>query len=129
MGAGEKMKMDGQIIRVDAEVEEPLSVAGEAEFLETMYPGQTNTWTWDIVNSAPVAYDIKANLTYYSAPNGVSITSFVVGASDETSDLLDDGSAGFQIPADETLSCSLTITATKDAATGTINVRLDFSRA
>jgi len=108
-------------------VQEPLSTANEVEFSTTMYPGQTNVWTWQIVNVAPVAYDIKADLTY-SAPSGVTITSFMANGTNETADLTDDGSAEFVIPANGTISCSLTITAAGDAAPGVVDVSLDFSR-
>ena len=117
-----------QTISTTATVQESLSVTNEVEFSATMYPGETNTWTWNIVNAAPVVYDLKADLTC-TAPNGVAITAFVVDSTDKLSDLLDDNSAGFSIAASGTLSCSLTITASKDATPDTVTVTLDFSRA
>ena len=115
-------------ITTTTDVLEPLSVGTETEFTTTMYPGETNTWSWPISNDAQVAYSIQAVLTY-SAPNGVTITSFIADGLDATADLTDDGTATFSIPAGGTISCSLTITAAGDATPGAVDIGLDLSRA
>jgi hypothetical protein len=121
-------------ISSQTKVKEPLAITDEKKFDVDMYPGETNTWTWKIKNEAPVAYTIQVTLSQFSAPNGVSITSFVVDGNDLTSDLLDDGVATFSIQADPpskqptTLPCSLTITAAKDATPGNVSIQLTFSR-
>lgn len=111
----------------ETKVKESLSITGETEFNTEMYPGQSNTWTWEIKNSAPVGYTIRANLDC-SLPSGVSISAFTVGGDNELPDLQDDGSAEFSISANSTILCRLTVTAANDAALGTVHVRLYFSR-
>jgi len=127
------------VIDSTSTIDEALSVTETSEFSVTMYPGTTNTWTFTIDNVAGApSYTIKCELTNFDDadtddPNdgvGVDITSFIVDAVDELSDLLDDNQAEFTIPAGpSSLSCSLTITAFGDATPGAITVELTFSRA
>jgi len=122
-------------------VKEPLKTANEVEFNAEMYPKDSNTWSFDIVNSAGNSYDVQVTLSKFVDSNGntglnaakdgksVDITSFVVNSTDKTSDLLDDGVATSTVPADGSISLSLEVTATGDAEPGDVLVELSLARA
>lgn len=117
-------------------IEEPITVTELKEFEESMYPGETSTWTFRVDNAANIPYTITFMLTAFDDadtddPNdgkGADISRFVVDHEDLTSDLLDDGKATATVSPGQSITGSLTIKTAKDSRPGTVTVRISIAR-
>jgi len=110
-------------------IEEPITTSDVALFTSTMYPGQTNTYTFTVSNAAPdVSYTITLipTLTLDSGVNA-QISSVTVDGTEITPDA--NGNYVFTIGAGLTSTVDVTIQTTTDSAPGTVSLVITVDRS
>lgn len=110
-------------------VQEAVTVTEVTPLAASMYPGETNTWTFTVSNAAPdVNYTITLipNVVADSGVNAI-ITSVTVDGTEITPD--QSGNYVFTLYAGSTSTVDVTIQVTSDSAPGTVSVSMTVDRA